>query len=72
MVANLGGFERKIRLVGGILLIGIGALTGLPTTDMVVLLGLGAILFITGAVRYCPLSALFGVNNSSTKSTARK
>ena len=72
MNGNVGGIERKLRIVGGLLLIGIGGLAGLSFTTKGILFGLGAILLLTGAIGYCPLSALFGVNTCSTKPTARK
>ena len=72
MNGNVGGIERKLRIVGGLLLIGIGALARLSFTTMGILFGVGAILLLTGAIGYCPLSALLGVNTCSTKPTARK
>jgi hypothetical protein len=72
MSCNVGGIERKIRIVAGILLIGIGALAGLPATGTGVALALGAILFLTGTIGFCPLSALFGINTCSAKPSTRK
>ncbi len=72
MTCNVGGIERPIRIVGGILLIGIGAFAGLPTVGMGVALTLGVVFLITGAVGYCPLTSLLGINTCQPSAGAKK
>jgi len=62
MTCNVGGIERPIRIVVGILLLGIGAFAGLPPVGTGVVLVAGTIALMTGAISFCPLWALFGVN----------
>jgi hypothetical protein len=67
MNRNVGGIDRKARLVAGpiLLVVGIVALTGavqLGTVGTVAAIAVGAILTVTGAVQRCPLNALFGVD----------
>jgi uncharacterized membrane protein HdeD (DUF308 family) len=67
MNKNVGGLDRKARLVVGplLLLVGIAALLQLfplGTVGVVAVLAVGAILTVTGAVQRCPLNALLGVD----------
>ena len=72
MKCNVGGTERSIRIGAGLLAVGIGLFAGLSSTIAGVVLGAGAILLITGMVRFCPLSALFGINTCSPASDLKK
>ena len=62
MTCNVGGIERPIRIVLGILLIGVGAFAGLTPVGVGVTLGLGTIALVTGAIGFCPAWSLFGIN----------
>ena len=62
MVKNVGGVDQKIRLLLGLLAIGIAALAGLPTWGAVVMATVGVIALVTGSTGYCPLWTLFGIN----------
>lgn len=62
MTCNVGGIERPIRIVAGIVLIGVGAFAGLPTIGMGVALTLGVVFLVTGVIGYCPLTSLLGIN----------
>lgn len=56
MKCNVGGTERIIRItIGGVIL-----LSGLYYKSWWGIIGLAPI--ITGAIRYCPLSAVLGVS----------
>ncbi len=66
MTCNVGGIERPIRIVVGILLIGIGAFAGLPALGTGIALTLGAVALVTGAIGFCPLWTLFGINTCPT------
>ena len=62
MTCNVGGVERPIRMIVGILLLGVGAFADMPPLGMGLALAAGTIALVTGAIGYCPLWALFGVN----------
>ncbi len=66
MSCNVGGVERPIRIVVGILLIGVGAFAGLPPAGTGVALVVGTVALVTGAIGYCPLWALFKINTCPT------
>jgi hypothetical protein len=72
MICNVGGIERPIRIAVGILLIGIGALAGLSAVGTGIALALGVIMLFTGAIGFCPLSALFGINTCAAKPGMKK
>jgi DUF2892 family protein len=62
MTCNVGGIERPIRIVAGIGLLGIGAFAGLPIEATAATFLFGTVALVTGAIGYCPLWMLFGVN----------
>jgi hypothetical protein len=68
MICNVGGVERPIRLVIGILLVGIGAFADLPPLGTGVALLAGTIALVTGAISYCPLWALLKINTCPPQS----
>ena len=72
MTCNVGGIERPIRIVGGLLLIGIGVFAELPAVGMGIALTGGAVFLVTAAIGYCPLTSLFGINTCRSSSSARK
>lgn len=66
MTCNVGGIERPIRIVVGIGLLGVGAFAGLPIEATTAALILGTVALVTGAIGYCPLWALLGLNTCPT------
>lgn len=66
MACNVGGIERPVRIVLGILLIGIGAFAGLPPVGTGIMLAVGAIALVTGVIGFCPAWSLFGINTCAT------
>lgn len=66
MACNVGGIERPVRIVLGILLIGIGAFAELPPVGTGIALAMGAIALVTGALGFCPLWSLFGISTCPT------
>jgi len=72
MKCNVGGIERPIRMGAGLLAIMIGLFAGLSTAVAGTALGVGAILLLTGAVGYCPLFTLLGINTCSPASGVKK
>lgn len=72
MTCNVGGIERPIRIGVGLLAISAGLFAGLSSAMAGTSLVVGAILLLTGAVGFCPLSALFGINTCSPPSNLKK
>lgn len=62
MACNVGGVERPIRIVVGVIALGIGAFAGLPPVGTGVALVVGAIALVTGAIGFCPLWTVLGIN----------
>ena len=62
MNCNVGGIERPIRIILGILLLGLGAFGSLPLYATTITLIMGTIALVTGVIQYCPLWALVGLN----------
>ena len=62
MTCNVGGVERPIRIVVGIVVIAVGAFGSLPPAATAIALVVGTIALVTGAIGYCPLWALLGLN----------
>jgi Inner membrane protein YgaP-like, transmembrane domain len=67
MTCNVGGVERPIRIVVGIALLGIGAFAVLPPVGTGIVLVLGTIALVTGAIGFCPAWSLLGINTCPTK-----
>ena len=67
MTCNVGGIERPIRIIVGVVLLAIGAFASLPLFGTAMVLLLGTIALVTGVVQYCPLWALFGMNTCPTQ-----
>lgn len=64
MKVNIGTIERGIRIVGGLVLIGLAA------TGTVGWWGwLGVIPLATGAIGWCPPYAMLGISTCKTRST---
>lgn len=71
MTCNVGGLERPVRIVVGILVIAVGAFASLPPVGTAIALVVGTIALVTGAIGYCPLWALLGMNTCPNE-TPRK
>ncbi len=67
MTCNVGGTERSIRIVLGLVLIGVGAFVGLSDAGMYAAYIAGAVALVTGAIGFCPAWSLFGVNTCPAK-----
>ncbi len=63
---NVGGMDRKIRIILGLFFLSIGIFGNLGVTGTIISFGLAAIGLITGYGHYCPLNALFGFNSCMT------
>ena len=72
MTCNVGGVERAIRIVLGVMLLGIGALAGLSTGWTATAYVVGAVALLTGAVGFCPAWLLFGINTCPTGTSGKR
>jgi hypothetical protein len=72
MSCNVGGIERPIRIVLGLILVAIGSLAELPVAGMAIALVAGAIAVVTGVIGFCPAWALLGLNTCQAKSDTRQ
>ena len=57
---------------GGIVDRRIGVLAGLPAVGAGIVLAVGAIMLFTGAIGFCPLTALLGINTCAPKPGTKK
>jgi hypothetical protein len=71
MTCNVGGVERPIRVVLGILLVAVGAMAELPVAGMAIALIAGVIALVTGVIGFCPVWAVLGVNTCPAHSGTR-
>lgn len=71
MSCNLGGIERPVRIVLGVLLVGIGAFADLPPIGVGLTLAAGTIALVTGAIGFCPVWSVFGINTCPLSSGKR-
>ena len=67
MTHNVGGIERPIRILVGVVLLAIGAFAGLPLSATAIVLLVGTIALLTGVIQFCPLWAFLGVNTCPTR-----
>jgi len=72
MTINVGGIERPVRIILGVVLLLIGYLTALPAWGTITVYALGVIAIVTGAVRFCPLWLALGINTSRTGTPENK
>lgn len=72
MTCNVGGIEKPIRIVGGLLLIGVGAFGGFPPMGMGIAIMLGVVFLVTGLIGYCPLTSLLGINTCQPSQGAKR
>lgn len=63
MKANVGGIDKVLRIVAGVVLLGLGIAGVLP-----LLVGLiGIVPLATGLLGWCPAYSLFGMNTCQAK-----
>jgi uncharacterized membrane protein len=72
MTCNVGGIERPIRIGAGLVAIIIGIFAGLSTAMSGAALAVGVILLLTGAMGFCPLFTLLGINTCTPASGVKK
>lgn len=62
MKANVGGIDRILRGLLGIVLLAAGFLAGLAAPWNYVAMGAGAVMLITSMVSFCPLYPILGLS----------
>ena len=72
MTCNVGGVERRIRILLGILMLVIGVFANLSLIGTAIVLMLGGIALVTGVIGYCPLWALMGMNTCPTQMSQKQ
>ena len=63
LTANVGGWDRGIRLILGVLLFILGFVGVFRGTLAVIAYIVGAIALVTGLITFCPINALLGFNS---------
>ncbi|RMH51162.1 MAG: DUF2892 domain-containing protein [Zetaproteobacteria bacterium] len=69
MNANVGGIDRVLRGVVGLVLIAVGALAGLSAPWNMVAIAVGAVMGLTALIRFCPLYPILGINTCRQRNT---
>ncbi len=65
MKANVGGIDKILRIVAGLVLIGLAiAGIGAPWT------WIGVVFLATGLINFCPAYAIFGISTCPAKRSA--
>ena len=72
MIDNVGGLDRAVRILLGIVLVILGLVHVLTGVWAIVGYVLGALAFVTGLVRFCPAWALFGINTNPMEPAQQK
>ena len=67
MKANVGGIDRALRIIFGLVLLALGIFVFKSGVLQIVLIVFGALIFLTGIFRFCWLYPLLGINTSSSK-----
>lgn len=67
MELNIGGTERVVRVLIGVVLIALGLFHVIAGTAAVAGYIVGAIALVTGVVRFCPAWKLIGINTNRPK-----
>ncbi len=68
--ANVGGWDRGLRLIIGVVLIILGLAGVFSGTIAILAYVVAAILLITGLITFCPLNALLGLNTRKQAETS--
>jgi hypothetical protein len=60
MQKNVGGFDKSVRIIAGIILIGLGLLKVLPYAAIIAIFG--AFILLTGLMGFCILYVPLGIS----------
>jgi hypothetical protein len=69
MKPNVGGLDRTLRMIAGLILLIVGIFIVKSSGWMAIFIGLGAIIFLTGLFRFCALYTLCGADTCPSKTT---
>jgi hypothetical protein len=67
MKANVGGIDRALRIIFGLMLLALGIFVMKSGALMIISVIIGAILLLTGLFRFCGLYPLLGINTCKAK-----
>ena len=67
MKCNVGGIDRTIRIVLGLVLLVVGLAAPIEMTWRIVALVIAGIALVTATVGFCPANAIFGINTCEGK-----
>ena len=67
MLSNVGGLDRGIRIVIGVVLLTLGFLHVVTGTLAIVAYVVAAVALITGLIRFCPAWSICGINTCSVE-----
>lgn len=62
MKCNVGGIDRIARIVIGVVLLGVGIFVELGMVWKIVAFAVAGIMFLTAAIRFCPINSVIGLN----------
>ena len=62
MKCNVGGIDRTACIIIGVVLLGVGIFVELSMIWKIVAFALAGIMFLTAAIRFCPINAVIGLN----------
>ena len=67
-MANIGSTDKKLRIVGGLVLLGLSfmAFGGVSTTLGIITIVAGAVLLVTALVNFCPAYRLLGIRTTKS------
>ena len=63
MKCNVGGIDRTVRIVLGVVLLIVGLAAPVELIWRIVALVVAGIALVTAAVRFCPANAILGINS---------
>lgn len=66
---NVGGFDRILRLILGVILIALAYFGILSGTGAIIAYIVAVIALVTGLIKFCPVNALIGINTCKVKSS---
>lgn len=72
MKPNVGGLDRALRIIAGLALLILGIFVIKSSGWMIASIILGAVLFLTGLLRFCALYLICGANTCPIKTSAPK
>lgn len=66
---NVGGIDKTVRIILGLVLIAVGLFADLGTTWTIIVYAVAVIALLTALLSYCPINTLLGINTRARKST---